>query len=207
MAIQFSCSNCDQPIEVDDQHAGQTAACPYCRTLLNVPQQSTCDAQPAVTARPAEHDPAGGWTHDRDAPALPTGVEHGADPDRQRAARTYGNYALICSGITLLLLGIAVMLCMSLMVNEIGYPPPETLNEEQVQDMLAEVLQDARVVGLSLGALFFALVGAVCAIVSLTQSARGNWRGITAVIVCGLFLLCNCSQILISLASQAAPGA
>src|ERR1051326_6963684 len=60
MAIQFSCPGCSQPIEVDDQFAGQTAACPYCRQVVSVPVQSTLHARPAVMAQPASMNPGFG---------------------------------------------------------------------------------------------------------------------------------------------------
>jgi len=41
MAIRFQCSSCSQPIEVDDEWASKAVACPYCRTTITAPAEST----------------------------------------------------------------------------------------------------------------------------------------------------------------------
>lgn len=41
MAVQFSCPACRQPIEVDDDWAGQHVACPFCQRVVTAPTQST----------------------------------------------------------------------------------------------------------------------------------------------------------------------
>lgn len=53
MAIQFRCAACQQPIEVDDQYANQSAECPYCRKVITVPGISTLADQPPAAARPS----------------------------------------------------------------------------------------------------------------------------------------------------------
>ena len=40
MAIQFMCSACSQPIEVDDEWASRLVACPYCRKTVTAPAAS-----------------------------------------------------------------------------------------------------------------------------------------------------------------------
>jgi hypothetical protein len=41
MAIRFQCSSCGQPIEVDDEWAAKSVACPYCRKTITAPAEST----------------------------------------------------------------------------------------------------------------------------------------------------------------------
>lgn len=43
MAIRFRCSACSQPIEIDDEWASKTVACPYCRKTVTAPDTSTLD--------------------------------------------------------------------------------------------------------------------------------------------------------------------
>ncbi|MFQ5494127.1 MAG: hypothetical protein ACE5EX_01995 [Phycisphaerae bacterium] len=43
MAIRFLCQSCGQPIEIDDEWAGKTVACPYCRTTVTAPHETTLD--------------------------------------------------------------------------------------------------------------------------------------------------------------------
>ncbi|HUU84071.1 MAG TPA: hypothetical protein VM243_11265 [Phycisphaerae bacterium] len=57
MAIQFPCPACQQPIEVDDEWASRSVACPFCRTTVTAPATSTL-APPsgAPTASPVGAD-------------------------------------------------------------------------------------------------------------------------------------------------------
>ena len=41
MAIQFNCPGCRQPVEVDDEWAGQHVACPFCQRVVTAPSEST----------------------------------------------------------------------------------------------------------------------------------------------------------------------
>lgn len=41
MAIRFQCGSCSQPIEIDDQWASKSVACPYCRNTVTAPSEST----------------------------------------------------------------------------------------------------------------------------------------------------------------------
>ena len=116
MPIQFRCQGCAQPIEVDDVHAGQTAACPYCRRVVTVPTESALD-EPPIAARPAEEDedgqaappsesaaPRAGGTMPIPPPPLVGDLHVGPSlTHSDRLARTYGNYGLICTGIALAL--------------------------------------------------------------------------------------------------------
>jgi hypothetical protein len=43
MAIRFHCAACNQPIEVDDEWALRTVACPYCHKTVTAPAQSTLE--------------------------------------------------------------------------------------------------------------------------------------------------------------------
>ena len=117
MPIQFCCTSCGQPIEVDAEHAGKTAACPYCQHVISVPTESTYHPDAAVTARPAATPlPASGYGRELSGPPSPVagpppqpptawpGSEASLEPSpRQRAARTFGNYALVCTGIAVAL--------------------------------------------------------------------------------------------------------
>lgn len=48
MAIRFLCSNCQQPIEIDDEWASKSVACPFCRTTVSAPAATTWDEPPHV---------------------------------------------------------------------------------------------------------------------------------------------------------------
>ena len=202
MAIQFQCPGCLQPIEVDDPYAGQTAACPYCRRVVTVPQQSTLQA-PAVTARPT---PAAAGAAPAAAPGIPPLPPAGAlhvgptATSRERSARNFGNYALVCAVLCILLFagtfiyGIGKALKSGLLG---GDAQPSAADVAAFQ---REMAQNVWAGAAQIGALFFACVGLALGITSLVQSRRNNWRGVLSVVLCGLFMLCLCSATALALA-------
>jgi DNA-directed RNA polymerase subunit RPC12/RpoP len=198
MAIQFRCAQCGHPIEVDDPHAGQTAACPYCRHVMSVPQQSTYQPDAAVPARPLG-DAAGSPSDTGPPPGMPPPERplSATDTARQRAARTFGGYALSCMllAIALFAIGItrsALLLRGSGVTLVTSQPSPEQFSDLERQ--MRQIGADPWFAIPVYGGLFFALTGLVLGIVSLTQGISGNWRGLVAVIVCSLFFLCLCGE-------------
>jgi DNA-directed RNA polymerase subunit RPC12/RpoP len=193
MAIQFRCAQCGHPIEVDDRHAGQTAACPYCRHVMNVPEQSTYRPDAAVPARPSDAGEPEGLT------PLPAIQRPGpAFSPRQQNAQRFGRYAIRCVALALILYAIAATRGALLLRGSSGLwtatqPTPEQMSDFERQ--LRQVGLDPWVAIPQYGGLFFALAGLVLGIVSLTQGVSGNWRGLVAVIVCGLFFLCICASV------------
>ncbi len=178
MPIQFQCAGCDQPIEVDDAHAGQAAQCPYCRRVVTVPPESTLVAQP-VAARAAG------------LPPVPT------DGTAQVvAARSWGVYALVCVLLAwVLYIGLSVFLMPELMRRI----PPEAASIEVVQKELNEILNAKPwLVSLPCGTVFFGLIGLVLAVVSVSYSRRQNWPGIAALCLSGLLTLLLCSGFIFS---------
>lgn len=89
MAIQFQCPGCKQPIEVDDEHAGKTAACPYCRGVITVPQQSTYEPEPIPPARPTAPD-SGATPEGWNAEAVPPPGELEVGPAPRPGSRKPG---------------------------------------------------------------------------------------------------------------------
>ncbi len=208
MPIQFCCTQCHQPIEVDDEHAGQSAVCPYCRHVIAVPTESTHQPATAVTARPLGGVPsASGAATAPDVCEPPAEHRRPTIPaQRQRAAFTFGNYALICAGLGLILFAFAMVGGAALFLQHVGptattQPTPEEM-ERHLRSIVAE---HAWIPALELGGLFFGLAALALGIVSLTQ-VPGNWRGLTAVIVCGLFLVCVCSATGLAVAMGVGAG-
>ena len=53
MVIRFQCGSCSEPIEIDDEWASKSVACPYCRKTVTAPAESTLsDADEIPTAVP-----------------------------------------------------------------------------------------------------------------------------------------------------------
>jgi DNA-directed RNA polymerase subunit RPC12/RpoP len=189
MSIQFRCSGCDQPIEVDDEHAGKMAACPYCHRVVAVPQTSTFEGGPIMPARPAG-SPEG------ETPTLPTPPtpEWQAEVDlRARAARRLGNYAWICLGITIALLAAAAFIVGSLMFSKLGpgQITPESLHEVQTQ-VEQELAKRSDFIALSFAFEVLSVVALALSVASVVRSPQRNARGIAALIVSALFVLCIC---------------
>ncbi|MBP7747289.1 MAG: hypothetical protein KA383_14300 [Phycisphaerae bacterium] len=195
MPIQFCCTQCGQPIEVDDEHAGKTAACPYCRLTLSVPLQSTYNPESAVMARPA------------DGPAVPdttmpspyaAGHRPPTPPHRQRVARTFGSYALLCTALGALLFCVGVARGFQLLAAAGVFQPTSQPSPQDLMQIQMKIAPDPWVIGPQIGGAFFALAGLTLGIISLTQSRQGNWQGILATVLCGLFFLCICSGTVLS---------
>ena len=196
MSIQFCCTQCGQPIEVDDQHAGQTAACPYCRHMVSVPPESTYHPETAVAARPTP--PPSGET-----PTAAEPVDYTQAPPagsaRPHTARTWGNYCLVSTALILLLFVSAIARAFVLFA-KFGLPQAQTApSADEMRKMQLQIGTDPWLAGSMMGALFFAVVTLVLGIVSLAQSRRGNWRGILGVAIGGLFVLCVCGANIVGL--------
>ncbi len=193
MPIQFRCSQCGEPIEVDDEHANQTASCPYCRHLVTVPTESTYQPTQAVVARPAEgHGTApGGWPSDQGGPSSAPVTP--VLSDRQRLAVTFGNYALVCAVLAVLAFGAAMIRAAVLMYGDgqmaIGPQP----SSEQMQEMQRRLAADSWVGILMMGFFLLSLTGVALSIASLVHHRANNWRAIVAMAFCGAIVVCFCS--------------
>jgi hypothetical protein len=209
MAIQFRCPGCSQPIEVDDVHAGQAAACPYCRRVVNVPSESTLGREPPGVARGVEHEEArergAAAPHDASvpgaspAPPLPGGLHVGPAPGpRDQAARTFGNYALICTVIAVLLFAVVFIYSVAAIGQEMMKDPTSQPSPERIAEIQEDLLANQWLQGTQIVIAVLSLVGVILAAVSLKQSPRSNWRAIVSVVICGLFVLCVCSGVVLS---------
>jgi hypothetical protein len=207
MAIQFACPSCAQPIEVDDEHAGRMATCPYCRRVVTVPTASTMGTAAAPSARPLPGE-APVSPGPNDAGTAPGEVFRPASPPaptlgypasgplspelqaRQRAARSFGNYALICAGLALALFLVSAVVgaIMTLGAQKAGGAP---MTMEQVQKTLQQGPAAGWISAAGMGMMFFALTGLVLSIVSVAMS-RSSWRGWAALVIAGLLFSCMC---------------
>lgn len=202
MAIQFRCTSCGDPIEVDDEHAGQTAACPYCKHLVRVPAESTYTPDEAVPARPAPAPQPG-----LGQPWQPPPIA-GADPEilfrRRSTAIAFGNGALACTVLMIVLVGAYFARVVPLMMGAGLLTPTSQPSPQQV---ISIVGSDPWAVALPLGATFFGIAGLVLGIVSMVQRSGGNWRGITSIVICGLWVLCQCAGVALGIVQGLTPGA
>ena len=201
MAIQFRCPHCGKAIEVDDEHAGGEALCPFCDQTVRVPPESTLRVEPA---RPVgEVPPVPGASSGPGAAATPELPElpSAETVARQMAARSFARYALISAVLCYLLFGAVMVYSFSVAVQGImelasGPAPPTTQQQAEIRRSMFEKLQQTPwVAAANLGSLFFALVGVLLAIVSLRQQRSGNWMAVLSLVGCGLYMTCTCGSI------------
>ena len=215
MAIQFNCPSCRQPIEVDDEHAGQVASCPYCRGVVTVPQTSTYQTEPVPAARPSNQgvEYADNITPPHSAPPVtttpppPDSLHVGTTYNpRQQSAQSFGTYALICAVLMVLLFGVVMVQLLTRTLSKLDFDPAtQPIDQAAMNQASTEATQELSREPIFLapliGSMFFGVVGVALAITSLFQSSRGNWRGIVSLILCGLYVICICGGNLVALVS------
>lgn len=206
MPIQYFCSGCGRPIEVDEEFAGRQAACPHCSHVSLVPMKSTYIAAAAVQARDASVPPiprtSGGGAEPFEPRSYP--FPQAAAPSettlrRERSAKRLGNISLLAGMLAVFVFFWFATRFMQLILAENLIPPGATrLTPEQMQRVEQIVSQNPGLMVGSFAVLGLAVVGVSLGIASLSMSLRGNWRGISGTIVSGVFLLCFCVSSLLN---------
>lgn len=195
MPIQFRCPGCEQPIEVDDAYATQSATCPYCRRLVTVPAASTYDAAGAPVARPSTvptDGPAWGAAADR-APAdtLP-------DPAaiaRHTAATRFGKLALVCAVVAAVLFAVQLVIAVSVGLEYMSQHSGQRPTQEELMRYIQERPPSTLLAIAGLGMPLFSIIGVALAAASVSQRRRQNWKGWVSLGVCGALLLCSCGSM------------
>lgn len=190
MAIQFTCTACGQPIEVDDEMADQAVTCLYCQKVVTTPAMSTLEggaaAQAAATVEPGE---VAIPVYAPDAPPPKTGL--------------LGWIALACIVVSVLCLMYVGLVARSMM--EGMDLKPETPQEiEEFQKAVQERMQSrpSLLVLSPLGSCVFPLAGVVCAIIALVKGYRPRWPAIVALCLVGGIVVLGCAGFLIGSAAS-----
>jgi hypothetical protein len=190
MAIQFLCSSCRQPIEVDDEMANKSVTCPYCRQVTQVPAATTLNAAgtpPTATAAPV---PA------MTSPLPPGLMPLSETPQPPSKRATCGWIALVC-------LIVAVVFCaycraaFNTMMQGMNVQPK---TPEEVETFKKEFNERAQsrpgLMAVSIvGVCVMPLAMLVFAIVSLARSERPRWPAITSLILTGLLIVLVCAGV------------
>jgi hypothetical protein len=198
MAVQFTCSQCGQPIEVDDDLAGQSVTCPYCLKVVPVPPTSTLP--PLTAVEPG--GPAGR------APEIP--LENGteAPPAPRSRASVLGWVALV----TIIVAGLCTLYVIAAGASLMrGLNPPGKTQEEveEFQKAIQERVQarpDLQILSVA-GICVLPLAGVVCAIIALASRARPRWPAILTLGLVGFLIVLVCAGTLMQAMSRAPPGA
>jgi hypothetical protein len=220
MAIQFYCTGCSEPIEVDDELAGQSAGCPYCQQVIRVPLASTYRAD-SPAARPVKpdrgsagnpHPPGPGPVADEYGPASPDA----ATIEANRRATRYGNGALLCLGLTVAC-AVALMAIGLSMLPPLPVIPPGSDAGPIVREWQREALERAaqnpnspllNLLSLPLlcGIPLLALLALVLGVLSLVQSGGRNWRGWVSTLGSALLTCVVGAMLLAGLSMQGGAG-
>lgn len=221
MAIQFRCVGCSQPIEVDNEFAGRTAMCPYCRRVVTVPAETTLPALAPAAARPADEPyppgvpplPPAGYAERTGLPQLqPGGVPAlpphvGVVPGALQRPHPLAWVSFLCG---LALLGLFVVLALYFVqIAASEYPggmtatAPAQLSDEEMkafQKRLLERVQATPVLGIaSWGMIVLSVLGVTAGIAALMKRAARNWPAWIGIVISGAFVVCMCGGLLLNL--------
>lgn len=202
MPIQFRCSGCGQPIEVDDEHAGKMAACPYCNRVVAVPLASSLEEQPIAAARPTASSGQAeeGWSPPPPETARPLDA-------REQTGRKYGRYALIClalAGISMVALLVLSWPALKEIARVSASQPGQATGSqlEELEEIARGVQSRTEIVGLSCAAELFIVIALALSITSVVQCRRDNVPGIVALVLSALLTACVCFSMLFNLATM-----
>ncbi len=187
MALQFNCSSCGRPIEVDDELARRQVTCPYCRRVVTAPAADSAGVAAEGPAVISGSDAAL-------APMMPAAEDGPAPPTNWPAT-----VALLCAAGTVLCFAAA-----SVIVARIAFDvAPDgdiTTHQSEIQERF---LHHPAAVLLELGVLVFALGGLVLSIIGLRRGPSRKWQALVGLAVCGLITAYGC---VVTIASVLAGG-
>lgn len=200
MAVQFACRQCGQPIEVDDDLAGQTVTCPYCLKVVTTPRTSTLPPSPATTT--ATDGPAG-----RPVEAAMEYATEAPPPRRSRAS--------VCGWVslaTIIVAGLSLLYVIAVLASIVRGLDPQLKTQQDVQEFQKALQEEVEtrpgVMVLAVaGACVLPLAGVVCAIIALAARAQPRWPAILALGLVGFLILLSCAGALMQAMSRAPPGA
>lgn len=122
----------------------------------------------------------------------------------QQRAATYGNYALVCGALTMmmyiLLLGTVWSVFGSRYMALATQPTRQAISPEQLEaDLRAAPGAMGRLLAFQIGAFFFGVFAAGFSIASLRS--RNNWRGWTGIAMCAPMFVCTCAGVVLQVLS------
>ncbi len=192
MAIRFQCGSCSQPIEVDDEWASKTVACPFCRNTINAPAGSTL-------ADPSELHVASPLGTDVDSDHAQTQRRAPPRPSPNRIAIVA--FALACSLVLLLLATAVITAPHVLELTELQDQGREAAEQGKSQWDVMTAYLNARggvmpgwmigltLIGVAMMGVWIAAV--VCGIIGVLRPVRRRFA-ITALVICGGFVVQAC---------------
>ncbi|MFH1417007.1 MAG: hypothetical protein ABII12_01790 [Planctomycetota bacterium] len=187
MVIQFRCTHCGQPIEVDDDMAGKAVTCPYCSKVATTPAET--DMSVRADAPPAGMPEAGG--------SLP----YALSPPPKPSILPW--LALGCVVLSVLFVIYAAIAGKS--VTEGLNMQPKTQDEAEVLGKTIEERVSAKPslrVASILGVCAMPVLGVILAIVALVKRSRPRWPAITALCLLGLAIVGGCVAVVMQMSAM-----
>lgn len=161
MAIRFACPSCRQPIEIDNEWAGQSVGCPYCRKVVTAPHTSAWPESQIPVASPVRQ-PA--------EPILPP-TGYAGHPYPVQPGVGGASWALILSVTSALLCIIGTMAfsyqMQSIVEQKVGRTPSFVEAQRALQEALASGQVPRSPVTMAC-----AIVGGLCGIGGLALAIR-----------------------------------
>ncbi len=199
MAIRFHCTQCDKPIEIDDEWADKPVACPFCRATVTAPSTSTI----------VEEGDAGSFQATSDGSADDGSAdEFVSDPQLSPDSASSGNTAAVVS-LVLAVMVIALFIAVRVVVAQYAVEL-EAFGEDfealanESSSMLDASMKYADSHGgqlprwllliglLQAGMLACAVIGGICGIIALRKQERRAMAA-CSLTVCGFAVLLMCS--------------
>ena len=208
MAIRFACPSCQQPIEIDDQWAGQSVGCPYCKKVVTAPPSSTWPPGEVPVASPAGS---------AFRPPPPPGDQAQAPVAPATAASPYAAWGLTLSLTCAVLCTLGMVVWFGqfglLAVEKLGDNPHPTREETQKaqQEIMEEIIAEGRYPTNTFSTAA-ALIGALCglgglvlAVRSLLRQERRRGMAIAACLIGACFVVCQLPLLAVSCVKPPSP--
>ncbi len=202
MSIRFPCPSCRQPIEIDDEWAGQSVACPYCRRVVTAPASSAWPPSDVPMASPAK----GAF----DAPPPPVSVGHGWGPSQPSSSTAPWALTLALTCMVLAFVGyvaLGAQITAATMERLPQNPTNQQIKEAQ-REFAQEIMEGGRFPPNPLMTAA-GIIGALCGIGGIVLAVRSLIRqeprrgmAIAGLIISACFVVCQFPLILFATMPQ-----
>ena len=160
MPIQFRCTSCSQPIEIDNEFAGQAVTCPYCEKVVTAP-------------RPTETGMVIAASHGGSAGDGPPSI-----PQRPPEKGVLGWISLMCTVFAIVTIFV-LMIAMYYLIGPFDKPlTPEESNRRLTEAMATRPMLRYAWLASGISICGLPVVGIVLAISSLVGGKRPRWPAI-----------------------------
>lgn len=205
MAIRFGCPSCEQPIEIDDEWANQSVACPYCQKVVTAPAESTWPGREVPQATPLGQEPAGSFG--QPTPPPPPRDGYGDYEAAQDAARSsYAPWGLVLSITCAVLCILGYLSWMITIATKAMEKVGRNASQAELEQALQEVINEGMRAGtLPVSSFTYAAIligtlsgigGLILAALALTHQERRKTMAILSIVISCCFLGCQMPLIL-----------